>query len=144
MAKIVKSNESGNESFQNNSFRIHFLFVMQALQPGMPHLSVHGKEKFGVVFGVFDALLHFGHGFDGVHLGDVVSKHPHSLQCDVVMQQIVSSCGRCGEVDCGEDSFVGETAFELEFGAPMPMALTFPMPPTASKAGCRASTEALT
>ena len=92
-----------------------FLFVMQALQPGMPHLSVHGKEKFGVVFGVFDAFLHFGHGFDGVHLGDVVSKHPHSLQCDVIMQQIVSSCGRCGEVDCGEDSFVGETAFELEF-----------------------------
>ena len=73
-------------------------------------LTVHAHQKFIVVFGLLQAVFHKIHGFYRVHVGQVFTQNPHTIQSLLVLQQVVTARAGSNDVDSGEDALVGQVA----------------------------------
>ena len=78
-------------------------------------LSVHRHEELLVVVRVDQSVADGIHGFYRVHLSNELTDDPHTVECGLIMQQIVATSRRQHQVDSREDTLVGERTVELDF-----------------------------
>lgn len=63
---------------------------------------------------ILQLLTHKLHGFDRIHVGEVLAQDPHTVQRGLVLQQVVATGTAGHDVHGGEYALVGQAAIELQ------------------------------
>ncbi len=70
----------------------HFMHgAMNGVRAKNFFLSVHRQEELFVVLSLHKPVSNGVHGFDGIHLCDVLAHNPHTVERGFVMQQVVAT-----------------------------------------------------
>ena len=78
-------------------------------------LRIHGEQELVVAAGMLHALVDGVHRLHRIHVGNILTQNPHTVEGGLVLQQVVATSRRSHEVDSREDALVAEFAVELEF-----------------------------
>ena len=71
-------------------------------------LRIHGEQELVVAAGMFHALVDGVHRLHRIHVGNVLTQNPHTVESGLVLQQVVATGRRSHEVDSREDALVAE------------------------------------
>ena len=77
-------------------------------------LRIHGEQELVVVAGMLHALVDGVHRLHRIHVGNILTQNPHTVEGGLVLQQVVATSRRSHEVDSREDALVAERAVELK------------------------------
>ena len=77
-------------------------------------LRIHGEQELVVVASMLHALVDGVHRLHRIHVGNILTQNPHTVEGGLVLQQVVATSRRSHEVDSREDALVAERAVELK------------------------------
>ena len=71
-------------------------------------LRIHGEQELVVAAGMLHALVDGVHRLHRIHVGNILTQNPHTVEGSLVEQQVVAAGAGCNDIDGREDTLVAE------------------------------------